>query len=263
MIELDLPMPIGRIEAHPRVEADRGRVAVQRGPIVYCFEAVDNGGRVEQHRAAARSEVHGRAPRRPARRRDGDQGVAKDGRKITAVPYYAWDHREPGEMVVWVRQDGKSPSPKRMPPAGKRSSTGRWRPVRTKQRRAAEGKGSPGAACQGVGPAPGAGHEMVEREAPRGIEDSAPATRSPGNRSLARLSRILPVCDTPRPCNGRPLGCFPSQAKKKNHAKPQREKLILFLLGVFALWHENTFPPSAFPRPRWLIRPPWLTSATA
>ena len=34
-------------------------------------------------------------------------GVARDGRKIMAVPYYAWDHRAPGEMIVWVRQDGK------------------------------------------------------------------------------------------------------------------------------------------------------------
>ena len=35
-------------------------------------------------------------------------GVDKDGRNIMAVPYYAWDHREPGAMIVWVRQDGKS-----------------------------------------------------------------------------------------------------------------------------------------------------------
>ena len=33
------------------------------------------------------------------------------GKPVTAVPYYAWDHREPGEMAVWVRQDGKSRQP--------------------------------------------------------------------------------------------------------------------------------------------------------
>ena len=48
-VELRLPMPIQRIEAHPRVTADAGRVAIQRGPIVYCFEAVDNDG-ASQHR---------------------------------------------------------------------------------------------------------------------------------------------------------------------------------------------------------------------
>ncbi|MHC4404839.1 MAG: hypothetical protein ACYTG0_34760, partial [Planctomycetota bacterium] len=39
------------------------------------------------------------------------RGVDREGRQITAVPYYAWDRREPGEMIVWVRQDGKSRTP--------------------------------------------------------------------------------------------------------------------------------------------------------
>ena len=38
VIELNLPMEVQRIEAHPRVAADAGRVAIQRGPVVYCFE---------------------------------------------------------------------------------------------------------------------------------------------------------------------------------------------------------------------------------
>ncbi|MFQ5505828.1 MAG: glycoside hydrolase family 127 protein, partial [Planctomycetota bacterium] len=45
-VELDLPMEIRRVQAHPRVEADRGRIALMRGPLVYCLEAADNGGRV-------------------------------------------------------------------------------------------------------------------------------------------------------------------------------------------------------------------------
>ena len=44
-------------------------------------------------------------------------GVDRKGRKITAIPYYAWDHREPGEMIVWVRQDGKTRRPKTDDPA--------------------------------------------------------------------------------------------------------------------------------------------------
>jgi hypothetical protein len=44
VIELSLPMPVQRLKAHPKVEANRGRVALQRGPILYCLEAVDNGG---------------------------------------------------------------------------------------------------------------------------------------------------------------------------------------------------------------------------
>lgn len=111
VIELELPMEPVRMEAHPQVTADRGRVAVQRGPIVYCFEAVDNGGRVRNRILAQQAEL--RAEFRP----DLLGGVVvvtakdRDGDALTAVPYYAWDHREPGEMIVWIRQDGKTRRP--------------------------------------------------------------------------------------------------------------------------------------------------------
>ncbi|NLF07478.1 MAG: hypothetical protein GX594_05795 [Pirellulaceae bacterium] len=38
-------------------------------------------------------------------------GIDQDGRRIVAVPYHVWNHREPGEMIVWARQEGKSPNP--------------------------------------------------------------------------------------------------------------------------------------------------------
>jgi DUF1680 family protein len=117
LVELDLPMEIRRIEANPRVKADLGRVAIQRGPIVYCFEAVDNGGRASdiilphdpKFTAEHRLELLGGVTVIHA--------VARDGRKILAVPYYAWDHRQPGEMAVWVRQEGKSSTPNPDDPA--------------------------------------------------------------------------------------------------------------------------------------------------
>ena len=107
VVQLTMPMPIRRIEAHPAVQADRGRVAIQRGPMVYCFEAADNGGRATdillppdpQFTAEDRADLLGGITV--------ISGVARDGHKIMAVPYYAWDHRAPGEMIVWVRQDGK------------------------------------------------------------------------------------------------------------------------------------------------------------
>jgi len=111
VIVLDLPMPVQRIEAHPRVQADRGRVALQRGPLVYCFESVDNGGPV-------RHIILARDPKFATEHRDHLLGgitvircVTRDGRQVTAIPYYAWDHRAPGEMVVWVRQEGKARNP--------------------------------------------------------------------------------------------------------------------------------------------------------
>jgi len=116
-IELDLPMEIQRIEAHPRVKADAGRVALQRGPIVYCFEAVDNGGPI-------REMVLPRDPKFTAEYRKDLLGgvtviksVDAKGRAILAVPYHVWDHRQPGEMAVWITQDGKPTAPKADDPA--------------------------------------------------------------------------------------------------------------------------------------------------
>ncbi|MCX7424596.1 MAG: glycoside hydrolase family 127 protein [Planctomycetia bacterium] len=108
VIELALPMEPERIEAHPRVAADASRVAIQRGPIVYCFEGVDNNGAV--HNIVLPHDPKFVAEDRPDLLGGVTciKGVARDGRPITAVPYYAWDHREPGAMAVWVRQDGTS-----------------------------------------------------------------------------------------------------------------------------------------------------------
>jgi uncharacterized protein len=111
VVDLDLAMEVRRIEAHPRVEADRGRVALQRGPIVYCFEGVDNGGNVKDIMLP-------REPQFTVEYRKNLLGgmaliktVSQDGRPLVAVPYYAWDHRQPGPMAVWVYQYGKSPQP--------------------------------------------------------------------------------------------------------------------------------------------------------
>ena len=111
IVELDLPMEIQRIESHPKVEDNRGRVAITRGPIVYCFEGVDNDNKVQdvtlpreaKFTAEHRSDLLGGVTAL--------KGVDNAGRTITAIPYYAWDHREPGPMAVWVRQDGKSSKP--------------------------------------------------------------------------------------------------------------------------------------------------------
>lgn len=112
VIELNLPMAIQRIEAHPRVKAGVGRVALQRGPIVYCFEAVDTPHGVQDI-------VLGKDPAFKAeQRKDLLGGVTvirgrdQSGREIVAVPYHVWDHRQAGDMVLWVRQAGKSLTPK-------------------------------------------------------------------------------------------------------------------------------------------------------
>jgi DUF1680 family protein len=117
-IELNLPMEVQRMEAHPAVEADRGRVAVQRGPIVYCFEGVDNCREGVGNDGSVPRIVLAGDPKFNTRYKadflDGVTiigGVDRSGREVRAVPYYAWGHRTPCDMAVWVWQDGKSRTP--------------------------------------------------------------------------------------------------------------------------------------------------------
>ena len=119
-IVVEFSMPVRQLFARPEVEADRGRVALSRGPLVYCLEAVDNGPDLEGVTVPATAEFQ------PAERPDllsGTTVLTGPGRRecvqterlytevpppvepvtLTAVPYYAWGNRGPGEMQVWVR----------------------------------------------------------------------------------------------------------------------------------------------------------------
>ncbi len=96
-VVLDLPMPIRRVLAHDGVAEDRGKAAIERGPIVYCVEAVDNGGHVAglvlPLDAGLTHEL----------RPDLLGGVdVITGKTVVAVPYYAWNNRGKGEMAVWI-----------------------------------------------------------------------------------------------------------------------------------------------------------------
>ena len=111
VVTLDLPMEPRRVVADDRVADDRGRVALERGPIVYCAEGADNGGSVLGLALADDAAVQ--AKPRP----DLLKGLtvlettahAADGtaRPLVAIPYYAWSHRGPGEMAVWLRRGAK------------------------------------------------------------------------------------------------------------------------------------------------------------
>ena len=112
-VTLALAMPVRRIRCHQTATANHGRLAVERGPLVYCAEAADNGGRVLNltlapdaafregtvdvlgHRLVAltadaravSADLRGRRTSRPA--------------AATLIPYFAWCHRGTGEMQVW------------------------------------------------------------------------------------------------------------------------------------------------------------------
>jgi DUF1680 family protein len=130
-IELSLPMPVRRVIAHPQVKADRGKVALQRGPIVCCLEGPDNDGNVANLVIPDNARV--KAEYRPAllngvtvltgnaqvaeRTTEGAM-IAAGMRHFAAIPYYAWAHRGRTPMTVWVAREPEAASPE--PP----SSTG-------------------------------------------------------------------------------------------------------------------------------------------
>ena len=98
-VTLDLPVTPRFVRAHEAVEADRGRLAVECGPIVYCAEWPDNAADVLQAEVAATDALTCEF------RSDLLCGVnvIKDG-DLTLIPYYAWDHRGSGKMEVWFKE---------------------------------------------------------------------------------------------------------------------------------------------------------------
>ncbi|MBP7706581.1 MAG: glycoside hydrolase family 127 protein [Candidatus Aminicenantes bacterium] len=116
VVELSLPMAVRRVFAHDAVEADRGRVAVERGPLVYCAEWTDNGGRVANLVLPDAASLT--AESRPdllngvvVIKGEAEAAVEKGGRivsektPLTLIPYYAWANRGKGEMAVWLARD--------------------------------------------------------------------------------------------------------------------------------------------------------------
>ncbi|HYP04662.1 MAG TPA: hypothetical protein VER03_00385 [Bryobacteraceae bacterium] len=123
-IELALPMDIRKVRANEKVAADRGRLAIQRGPLVYAAEWVDNpGGRVrnlvvaESTPLQARFEakllggvtvVKGRAI---ALAYSSDGKLTRNEQEFTAIPYFAWANRGSGQMAVWLADSGATAKP--------------------------------------------------------------------------------------------------------------------------------------------------------
>ena len=103
-IELILSMPVEVVAADPRVKEDEGKRAVQRGPIVYCMEQVDNPEGFDSLRLTEGMEF--RMEKLPKRQWWGHeimQITARDGEEeLVLIPYFAWDNREAGKMKVWI-----------------------------------------------------------------------------------------------------------------------------------------------------------------
>ena len=107
-IELRLPLPIRRVVAHSAVAELEGSVAIERGPLVYALEQVDNGAGLLEY--ALPDSAGLRAEHEPdllgGLTSIRGKALNGDGRTVSfkAIPYYAWGHRDAGEMTVWLRR---------------------------------------------------------------------------------------------------------------------------------------------------------------
>src|SRR5262245_10138281 len=114
-IDLNLPMPVRRIVAHEKVAADKDRVALQRGPIVYAAEWPDNpNGKVRnivlpdanaltaEFRADVLNGVEVIKGRAFGLSLDDKGAVQKAEQAFTAIPYATWANRGRGQMAVWL-----------------------------------------------------------------------------------------------------------------------------------------------------------------
>jgi DUF1680 family protein len=114
-VELDLPMPIRRVKANQNVQADRGRVALQRGPLVYCAEWPDNPeGKVRNLLLADETPLTAEFQRdllngvevikgkAMSVSTDDNGALVKTEQDFQAIPYFAWANRGRGQMEVWL-----------------------------------------------------------------------------------------------------------------------------------------------------------------
>ncbi len=124
-LDLHLPMPVRKLTSHSRLVSNRGQIALQRGPMVYCVENTDHAADVRdlvlpqalelaaEHRpellggvtvlkgvALTQTQKSGERPLYTAE----PKPPVLSSVSLTAIPYYAWANREPGAMCVWLSQ---------------------------------------------------------------------------------------------------------------------------------------------------------------
>lgn len=123
-IEINFDLTPKFIHANPLVRADSGRVAIMKGPLVYCFEEIDNGSNLSACFVDTRQpitetycedmlggttvlKVIGRKISQAGWSSDElykDTEVTWEQKELTAIPYCYWGNRKPGEMLVWIKE---------------------------------------------------------------------------------------------------------------------------------------------------------------
>lgn len=135
VISFDLPMEIEKVLANEKVKDDIGRFALQRGPLVYCLEGPDHEDNVVQNivvpQQAALKETFNQqllngvllltGQGSATTRQINSDVLLKKESPVKAIPYYSWNNRGPGEMVVWIPYEETAARPKPAPTIASKS----------------------------------------------------------------------------------------------------------------------------------------------
>ena len=122
LLELTLDLPVRRIYANPLVRENAGRVALMRGPLVYCLEQEDNGAQLQTIRIPKDAALSAFETADPVLGSytavsvsglrlipDGslysEQPAKAESVPLHAIPYYLWGNRSEGEMRVWISEN--------------------------------------------------------------------------------------------------------------------------------------------------------------
>jgi hypothetical protein len=134
-ITIDFPMEVEKVFAHDQVTDDKGRFALQKGPLVYCLEGPDNlENSVQNIMVSDKADIketyrdnflngvlqlstNGSST---SRQLDSDVLLKKE-QQVTAIPYYSWNNRGAGEMVVWIPYVESAARPKPAPTIASKS----------------------------------------------------------------------------------------------------------------------------------------------
>lgn len=112
VVEVQLPMKTHEVLADQQIKDDNGKVAIQRGPLMYCAEWKDNDGRTsnlllpdvfqpEVRKDLLNSIVVLKGQGKSINVDEQQQQVSTAPKQVTLIPYYAWANRGEGEMNVW------------------------------------------------------------------------------------------------------------------------------------------------------------------
>ncbi|RFS20722.1 glycoside hydrolase family 127 protein [Chitinophaga silvatica] len=115
VITLNLPMEVRKVAAIDKIKENKNRIALQRGPLVYCLEHIDNNGQVKNiivpEQTAFKAEMNPgllngvvtlKATVPVVKLAADGESITTEKQTVTAIPYFSWANRGQGEMEIWI-----------------------------------------------------------------------------------------------------------------------------------------------------------------